>query len=375
MKFFNLISIFVLSILQACGSAKTNSSQLKEGWNAYNDPLLLSGNFDRNFSTLPLTGALPTVPWTDSYWPNYLGGVSQRWRNPPAPADQFGYKSPTKRQLSRMTLAQRSELSPAEKFDALVGRYDYPSVARERARVSPDNATWEGMCHGWAAASLNFKEPRPTAVTNADGISIPFGSSDIKALLSYYQGDISYTPSRMLGTRCDIDLVRYPNAAKDHPECKGINAGAFHVALTNLVGKEHVGVIADVSHGNEIWNQPIYAYSSKITQKQEPTEGAAADATSELVVHTDLSYTLEVDPNWNALNGTEDWTGVTVAYDYRVELNADGDVVGGSWINPNIPDFFWLQGAPRFEGYYGAIKAVYERSLVGRELPDPSIPL
>jgi len=64
-----------------------------------------------------------------------------------------------------------------------------------------------------------------------------------------------------------------------------------------------------------------------------------------------------------------------VAYDYRVELNADGDVVGGSWINPNIPDFFWLQGAPRFEGYYGAIKAVYERSLVGRELPDPSIPL
>ncbi|NBX17181.1 MAG: hypothetical protein EBR09_07440, partial [Proteobacteria bacterium] len=67
-----------------------------------------------------------------------------------------------------------------------MGRFDFPTVQSERRRTSPAAAAWEGLCHGWAPASLEFNEPEPVTVTGENNIKIPFGSSDIKALLSWY---------------------------------------------------------------------------------------------------------------------------------------------------------------------------------------------
>lgn len=35
-------------------------------------------------------------------------------------------------------------------------------------------------------AALEYAQPNPVVLTNADGIQIPFGASDVKALLTYY---------------------------------------------------------------------------------------------------------------------------------------------------------------------------------------------
>ena len=54
----------------------------------------------------------------------------------------------------------------------------------------PTTPAWQVYCHGWTAASIAFEEPAPILVTNPDGLRIPFGSSDIKALLTYLQGEV-----------------------------------------------------------------------------------------------------------------------------------------------------------------------------------------
>ena len=53
-----------------------------------------------------------------------------------------------------------------------------------------DEPAWAGYCHGWAPAANRFEEPLPVTVRNADGVEIPFGSSDVKALLTYFEAEV-----------------------------------------------------------------------------------------------------------------------------------------------------------------------------------------
>ncbi len=371
MKIIRLLGCFLVSSTLACGPSGQRPPELKEAWNAANDPLLLDGQFERLFSNLPLSGRLASRPWTDSYWPSYLGGISQRWRSDLGPKEQFTYQSPTREQVSNMTVAQLADLSPAEKYDIYMDRYDYPTVKRERERVNPDNATWEGMCHGWAAAALNFKEPKPIALISQSGVRVPFASSDIKALLSYYQGDVAYAPSKMLGMRCDMDLIKNPSAIRYHPECRGINAGALHVALTNLVGTQKHGFVAEVARGFEVWNQPVYAFSGRIVGEQPPSLKAAPGTVKEFIVAMKMSYAVEVEPRWEALNDSDYWSGVAAVYNYTIELDDQDRIIGGAWLSLDRPDFIWLQDRPRFAGYFQNVKEIYEASLRSDPFPDP----
>ncbi|MBM4250460.1 MAG: hypothetical protein FJ146_00635 [Deltaproteobacteria bacterium] len=373
MKIINLLGYFLVSSVLSCGSNGQHPPTLREAWNAANDPLLLGGQFDRTFGGLPLNGQLDLRPWTDSYWPSYMGGISQRWRATLSADEQFTYTPPTRDQVAAMNLADLADLSPAEKYDILMDRFDYPTVKRERERVSPTNATWEGMCHGWAAASLNFKEPRSLAARSPSGINVPFASSDVKALLSYYQGDIAYAPSRLLGLRCDVDLVKNPSAIRYHPECRGINAGALHVALTNLVGRRKVGFVAEVARGYEVWNQPVYAFSGVILREQAPSPKAAEGTMRELVVSMKMSYAIEVEPQWNALNDSDYWYGIAARYEYTLELDGRGKIIGGAWLSTDRPDFIWTQEPPVFAGYYQRLGELYQLSLNGAPLPDPRV--
>ncbi len=56
-----------------------------------------------------------------------------------------------------------------------------------------------------APASMYYEQPDPFVITNKDGIQIPFGSSDIKALLIYfvaeYDRQFADTSSAFIGRR------------------------------------------------------------------------------------------------------------------------------------------------------------------------------
>lgn len=253
-----------------------------------------------------------------------------------------------------MSLEELSKLSPAEKFDLAHGRYSYPLSRAVEKGSKPTAKNYEGVCDGWTAAAIQFAEPAPVNFTNPDGIVIPFGSSDVKALMSY---DVSINSeddslgSVFVGKYCSVPLGG---------RCSDINPGAFHVIMANQIGlkKESFGV--DVDPKRETWNQPVYGFEFEIKGRTK-----VAGAASAYIVHAKMLYAADdlqgEDAmkvfNWNPTVGTPEFAGAAQEYDYIIELDYSGRIIGGSWLGDsksNHPDLFWMatkkiQFTPEFE--------------------------
>jgi hypothetical protein len=190
-------------------SALLVSSAHAGGFDSLNNPATM-GNYNYRFDSLPTSGNVDDahMPWSDNYWESDWGGISLRWNtltqeqlDPEGTEtldkfEQFRYTPPTREQVKAMSKEALTKLSPAEKYDILMSRYDYPTVTAERKRTSPTMEDWMGICHGWVPAAINNPEPAPTEATNKEGVVVPFGSTDVKALLSYYYGVPAYDYAR-----------------------------------------------------------------------------------------------------------------------------------------------------------------------------------
>ncbi len=277
--------------------------------------------------------------WSGHWWPSKDGGINNRWNS--ATREGFGYRSPTKAELLKLTPEQISTLSPTEKFDIAFQRYNYPLRSEVGATVAMNASDWDGICHGWAPASINHDEPVAFSVKNHDGITINFGSSDIKALLSYgYASNIDNSSESHMGLRCNFG--RWTGGQR---ECdQDLNAGAFHIILTNELGIKHRSFVADLDRFEQVWNQPIAAYNVKsISKPRRPSQGAAASAVKEVVVKVKVFYVNESKPEMGHVLGTPKQEFADVDYEYSLELNAAGNIVGGNWISTNRPDFVWTK--------------------------------
>jgi Transglutaminase elicitor len=358
MKLLSLIaSMAVLAIANSCGE---NSADVAETWNSANDPLLLKGDYDRNFSALPTQGTVEVKPWSDTYWPSKEGGIAARWLNPSFENSAFSYNTFSLEEVQSMNVGQLRSLSPAEKFDIFRGDFSYPTVAFERSTKRPSAAGWEGLCHGWAPASMLFSEPNPIEIEGANGITVPFGSSDVKALLTFYQANLSRAPTRILGARCNQDIALNP-ADGFRDECKDTNAGAFHVVMANQLGLQNEAFLADVTRDLQVWNQPIHSYKSQILSYQSPSDGAAEGTVREAVIRTRMAYTLETEANYESLNSGGRADGQKI-YTYRLELNDRNQIIGGEWISDERPDFLWMQERTDFTGKWLPLEKIYNQS-------------
>jgi hypothetical protein len=359
---FSKIYLFIVSsvfLLHLIGCGPNQNSSLTSLWDKRNNPVILTEKGQTTiFSQLPLSGILGDQPWADTYWPSHKGGVAQRWYGNPY-INQFQYTPYRPIEAAKLSQAELATLSPAEKFDLYTGSRPLSLVDHERARVSPGDASWEGLCHGWAAASLGFKEPKPIVVTGAHGFKIPFGAADLKALLSLAQGNYATTPMQFLGSRCNHNLATEPEAA-DSPACRDVNAGAFHLALTNEIGLKKKGFVMDVTRDQEVWNHPVFAYFTRVESSQPPSPGAAPGTTLEWVVTTSVSYTVEGDPSWDPLVGTEENGTDTTDYRYVLELDVNGNVIGGEWLQEIRPDFLWHQRPTEFKGLFAPLKRLLD---------------
>ncbi len=351
------IACFVVAVSVSCGrggSFQSSGARLGEEWNKTNDPINMGEGYVVKFADLPREGELDRRPWSDSYWPSVEGGISSRWQGG-GPLFRPGLWM-----LRRMPQGKLARMSPAEKYDVFVGNYKYEVQKQERSRTSNSRLRWEGICHGWAPASMLFEEPQPVTLRGANGVEVPFGASDIKALLSFYQGQVADAPTKFLGERCNENLDRNPDAAGS-PACRDTNAGAFHVVMTNMIGLRKEGFVIDKTRGDQVWNQPVWKYETEVEGSGEPSEGAAAGTVREVTVKSKVTWGVEVQPHWDALG--EESPSHTVVYRYRLELNAADDIIGGEWLQENRPDFMWTQEVPEFEGYFAPLKKIYEASI------------
>lgn len=324
--------------------------RINEAWKGFSAPEIMASGFTNKMSELPIEGTIQIGPkaWSGHYWPSNEGGINVRWNSPDR--EGFKYKSPSKEEVKRMSLAQLAQLAPSEKYDLYTGQYDYPMkelAASATSRTAPD---WAGICHGWAPATLNHNEPTPKVMTNPDGIQIPFGSSDIKALVSYYYAFHHEVEStHQVGLRCFFG--RWMGGAR---ACEDdLNAGAFHIVIGNMLGLRKEGFVADVDRYKEVWNQPVVAYKSKIlADNLKPSNSAASSAVKEMRVATEFFYVDEVDNvTWDMVHGTQEQFITSRKYQYRLELDAKGNIVGGEWESAERPDFLWKkEKAQEFKG-------------------------
>jgi hypothetical protein len=355
----------ILAELSAGSFATTTNSLIPGALDPMNDPRTIDEDAVMRFDGLPLRAELDRVPWTDTYWPRNRGGITWRWQDD----ESHTYRWWSRDEVLAATPEQIARLSPAEKYDVFVGAYDYPLAERERARNPASESGWTGYCHGWSTAAMAYDEPGPVTVTSVDGVEVRFGSSDVKALLTYFQGEVISSPyyvgvldfvvaRRGVGTTCSSENLR-------SSECHDVNPGALHVALANRIGLQGLGVVLEADPGYERWNQPTFAYDATVLHSRTPSPGASEEATEELVVVNDVSWTVEIDPAWHALGAANGDHVETRRYLYTVELDAERQVVGGQWLLRTDDGAFWTMGA-----VWDWLKAWDEQSLTEDEISE-----
>lgn len=339
-----------LSALTFCLSSPLYSAPLKldEAWQSDSAPEIMSYYFQKNFYSLPLSGKIFDTGryWSGDYWALNKGSINYRWFA--RYKIGFNLDSPSKERAMKMSIPELAALSPSEKYDLFTGRYDYPLKNEVSGIADPRAEHWEGMCHGWSPASMNHQEPRAKVMRNPDGIEIPFGSTDIKALISFYYGyQYSAPDTHQIGKRCfkKAFMNRERHCNED------LNAGTFHIVLANRLGLDGKGFIADLQRYEEVWNHPITAFESLVLNEGPPERNSAPGTTRVLNLKTTITYLDENGHDWQPVIGTKKQFHKKLTYFYKVEINSSGEIIGGEWSSKGRPDFLWLMNRPRkFEG-------------------------
>jgi hypothetical protein len=344
-------------------------------WNRSNNPEIFNPVIDSKvitkFSLLPLKATLrdDRLGWSETYWPSNKGGIAYRWNHPePQP---FAYRLYSRDELMTFSEGKLSELSPAELYDIALGDYSYTLTKKVLKEYSPKDLWWEGVCHGWALAASHYPEPDKSFVKNPDGIVVPFGASDVKALLSMHDaynskgfyvrvGDRCFAKGKVAGEELPQDgKVGTPSKwERERPGCQDVNAGTFHIILGTMIGIHSQGIVADVDRYNDVWNQPVTGYDSIIVSSEVVSESEKKKGISKKIrLMTTMTYGEELIffDEEKARNGElgfvskEPVTGTpsqmfsTKKYEYVLELNSREEIIGGEWISETRPDMLWLK--------------------------------
>jgi hypothetical protein len=327
-------------------------------WRDISNPDIMDPSFIKVLGALPLQGRAAGEKrfWSGDYWALRKGNINYRWNS----NNQKGFRldSPSKEMLLQMTRDELTALAPSEKFDILLGRYDYPLVAEVSKIANRRAADWEGICHGWAPASVNHDEPTPKDVVSVDGITIPFGSSDIKGLLSYYYAfGFQVENTHQLGLRCgknDDDEDEYGWRSQKVDACdEDLNAGAFHLVITNMLGLKGLGFVGDLVRTEEVWNYPIYFFKSEVQKEGKPERKSAPGTVKTVRMKTELTFAIENDNFFQTIIGTKEQLVQTKKYEYDLDIDINGNIIGGKWKSYERPDFLWLKGRPaKYEGLF-----------------------
>lgn len=404
------------------------SFAILEPWDAENDPNNFDPTYERKAFALPTSGEVSQIPWSDTYWPAVDGGLAHRWgvwpsyeMKPefdqeqanssqyvedynaklqrhyetqknyqkffPYANDALEYSSYSLEEMKQYSPDAFSKMtSPIERFGFLSedGRitnrgtlfdsllyFERNHLEKMRQKSGGQWRGWEGLCNGWALASILHPEPKSVVATRSDlNIKVAFASSDIKGLLaSFYQQKLTdfysgkiHLNYQGLGTRCGnrpTQTVDAHGVTYTEP-CEDLNAGAFHLVLTNEIGLRQKSFIMDMDNTSQVWNHPIAGYSFKYETNQrgnvvryERTRNAHPHTQSEVRVYLKMTYQQETDHQQKSLGDDRNRAllGVRV-YQYRLELGANDEILGGTWESKDHPDFAWRTEKIPFDGFF-----------------------
>lgn len=317
---------------------------------------------------------LPNHPWSDSYWPIFKGSLANRYSDPAFP-DSIDWKENADFIQANLGQGALESLSPAEKYDLLVGDPAFTLTQKmldegrpyyeKNQQVEP----WMGLCHGWAPASFMEKRPVNAVETLSfdGGKRILFYPSDIKALATLLWAKGRSRGTRFIGRRCNT--ASPPRDRLGRPlqqECLDTNAGTWHLSIVNQIGVSGRAFVMDATPDYEVWNHPVLGYSysyfspvtgktsatitgAKISRSSFPSDPRAAfrvkGSTDIIGIRMKVDYLVETFPSDRRVD-SDRYDGIkSVTYEYELELDPDGKILGGEWISQDRPDFLWTESA------------------------------
>jgi len=152
--------------------------------------------------------------------------------------------------------------------------------------------------------------------------------------------------------RCSYDIMADPSKANTSA-CADINAGTLHVLLTNQLAS-NVGFVIDRDRSIQVWNQPLWAFSSSQTSSTPRPDGGAS-----VQLQVTVTYGKERVPMWNPYPTYS----ISETYVYHVELDVKGNIIGGDHITWDRPDFAWRRHPlGPFYGYFSGLQQLYSKS-------------
>jgi hypothetical protein len=354
------------------------------------DPNLLKSGatFEVNLKSLdaasPKKVSSESLPWANGPWRYSTGLTASRysdrafsgqnnWQRRRSYVDAHSVES-IKKISNRAERSERiDELSPAEKYDLLVGD-SQSSLAeaqwREVARLDKNSGgiqSWMGICEGSAAASIIYGEPQKSVELSApDGTPVRFHALDIKGLSALLWSSFN-AKVPISGGRCaTLRPAKDRNGIIIDPTCFDTNPGAFHIALMNLTGIRKSPFFINRAMSLQVWNAPVIGYemqyfnpaSGLVTTDLNrascsPSEKSLARflpyraPSTASVVGVKMSVTVAAGET-NARDASARSTPMTLQYTYDLELNWAGEVVGGEWYGDKHPNFIWAI-APDFK--------------------------
>lgn len=340
--------------------------------------------------------------------------------------------------IDNLSEEELAKLAPSEKYDLLLGDKTFDLTNRlwdyterwgnekkwgfvseidmpEGYRLPEANklmALWEGICHGWAVAAGHTPRPEKTVwVDLPNGKKMPFYPNDIKGLISLMwanstiQNDVIFEGNRcnqkspatdFYGRYIDIEIDK--NDSVLLPRCADVHPAIFHIALINILGIEGRSFVVDKEAKAAIGNQPVSGYEleyynpkngkagslsevvlSTREYKKDPFKVSRNPETTHIVgVSMKLKYVDWEYPKKHETNGNVDDKISEMKFNYDLELNERGEIVGGQWRvgktsifnlgGVNQPDFFWV--VPRdYKKYFQPMKGLPEWNFEASSVP------
>lgn len=400
-----LIAITVVAFLFGCvaGNEATTSAEdppivllggKNDAWDSLNNPerfrRFLEEDLEYKLDALPLSGVADKQPWPETYWPYFEDSTNARWDGADTLSPLEKYDLVFNDWVPPPGFMSLKPFGPGCNIDSF--DLDYYESLGPAARWMSDNRgnlsardgldsdqdgvvdecngfdgidSWWGLCHAWTPAALI--EDEPMRAIEFEGVT--FYPSDLKALMiTVYD----YSRAVVIGGRCKAEQVeRDENGRIINPDCRDTNAGTFHVIAANLLGRFHVGFAEDRTYNAQVWNQPVHSFQVDRMEEIDSAQairllggnanGDAAYPYNESAkrwadVMVSVQYVVESHASRDPTTPVFDNYLRTDRYHYILEMDDEGRIIGGEWINGRSdrengsfseqPDFLWYPTGP-----------------------------
>ena len=251
-------------------------------------------DFEWKFDELPLTGKVEKnrMPYAGYIYPDKIGGCGNVLRK---------YDRAFNRGRSSASSHERRDIAMhKDEVSRPGGLFGWRTVTR---RDTPD---WAGHCNGWVCAAIRHAEPQKTVYRNG----VAFTPADIKGLLA--------------------EMYVYNSTITLDSEGKDlVDAASLHVVLANWLGRGSHPIGADISPGKEVWNYPIYGYSS----------AAAKRGPRRVEVRTNVGYVYMLDQEHHRAPKNNRY----LSFHYMLYLDDAGRIIGGDFMaDSDRIDMMWV---------------------------------